>query len=255
MSDVKKILFVGKFNNAFRALSDFFDGLFNIQICVDNAAMVKGMLKLQCPELVVVSLCGIGENVGKIFEDIKTNYSTLPVVCIGTSEDVAACDDIMDTAQFTVLTMPIENEKILDVVCKVLNVTYENNMIIDNNKGGKKNILLVDDSNIQLRAMTELLKDKYDVRSATSGMQALTLIGKEKPDMIFLDYEMPVCDGRMTLEMIRELDEAKDLPVVFLTGVSDMKHIAAVLELKPAGYLLKPADSKQIYEIIEKILG
>ena len=247
MSEVKKILFVGKFNNAFREMSDFFDGLFNIQICVDNAAMVKGMLKLQCPELVVVSLGGISENVGMIFEEIKTNYPSLPVICIGTSEEVATRDAIMDTAQFIALTMPIENEKILEVVNKVLDVTCDNNT--------KKRILLVDDSNIQLRAMTELLKDKYDVRTATSGMQALTLIGKEKPDIIFLDYEMPVCDGRMTLEMIRELDEAKDLPVVFLTGVSDRKHIAAVLELKPAGYLLKPANSKQIYEIIEKTLG
>ena len=51
--------------------------------------------------------------------------------------------------------MPIENEKILEVVNKVLDVTCDNNT--------KKSILLVDDSNIQLRAMTELLKDKYDV--------------------------------------------------------------------------------------------
>ena len=48
--------------------------------------------------------------------------------------------------------------------------------------------------------------------------------------MIFLDYEMPICDGKMTLEMIRELEESKDIPVVFLTGVSDKEHIAAVLE-------------------------
>ena len=90
---------------------------------------------------------------------------------------------------------------------------------------------------------------------ATSGMQALTLIGKKKPDIIFLDYEMPVCDGKMTLEKIRELDGAKDIPVVFLTGVSDKKHIEAVLELKPAGYLLKPADASRIHDIIDKILG
>ena len=90
---------------------------------------------------------------------------------------------------------------------------------------------------------------------ATSGMQALTLIGKKKPDMIFLDYEMPMCDGKMTLEMIREIDEAKDIPVVFLTGVSDKSHIEAVLKLKPAGYLLKPADASRIYGIIEEILG
>ena len=47
----------------------------------------------------------------------------------------------------------------------------------------------------------------------------------------------------------------KDIPVVFLTGVSDKEHIEAVLELKPAGYLLKPANADRIYNIIEKVLG
>lgn len=104
-----------------------------------------------------------------------------------------------------------------------------------------------------MRALNEMLKEKYEVRVATSGMQALTLIGKKKPDLIFLDYEMPICDGKMTLEMIRELDESKDIPVVFL--VSDKEHIAAVLDLKPEGYLLKTANSDVIYKTIEKVFG
>ena len=99
-------------------------------------------------------------------------------------------------------------------------------------KTARKLILLVDDDGMQLRTLNGMLKDNYDIRMATSGMQALTLIGKKKPDLIFLDYEMPVCDGRMTLEMIRELEEAKDIPVVFLTGVNDKEHIQAYLNLK-----------------------
>jgi CheY-like chemotaxis protein len=156
--------------------------------------------------------------------------------------------------QINTLVVPVTKEKIFDTMCDMLGISSNDDTNIDI-LISKKSILLVDDSNIQLRALNDLLKTKYEVRMATSGMQALTLIGKKKPDMIFLDYEMPVCDGRMTLQMIRELEEAKDIPVVFLTGVSDREHITAVLELKPAGYLLKPADSKQIFSIIEKVLG
>jgi len=75
------------------------------------------------------------------------------------------------------------------------------------------------------------------------------------PDVILLDYEMPMCDGKMTLQMIRELEEAKDIPVVFLTGVSEKEHIKAVLGLHPAGYLLKPASAEVIFETLNKILG
>ena len=80
-------------------------------------------------------------------------------------------------------------------------------------------------------------------------------VGWGVPDVILLDYEMPMCDGKMTLQMIRELEEAKDIPVVFLTGVSEKEHIKAVLGLHPAGYLLKPASAEVIFETLNKILG
>lgn len=73
--------------------------------------------------------------------------------------------------------------------------------------------------------------------------------------MIFLDYEMPGCDGRQTLEMIRSDECMADIPVVFLTGMSEKKYIQAVLELRPAGYLLKPPATDKIMDMIHKILG
>lgn len=250
---MKKILFVGKFNSIIED-NNFLKEIFDVQICVDNAQMVKGLLKLKHPELLVVSLVGISADAEEIFKEIKGNYPKLPVVCIGSDEDVKLHINRISTSQFTTIITPVNKEQILNTICKVLDVTCDDDVTIDN-KDGKKSILLVDDSTIQLRALNELLKEKYEVRMATSGMQALTLIGKKMPDMIFLDYEMPMCDGKMTLEMIRGLDEAKNIPVVFLTGVSDKSHIEAVLKLKPAGYLLKPADASRIYDIIEQILG
>jgi len=119
----------------------------------------------------------------------------------------------------------------------------------------QKHILLIDDNALQLRALRGILKEEYHVSMATSAMEAMEIIRKDCPDLIFLDYDMPVCDGRMTLEMIRNTEEAKDTPVVFLTGVDDKEHINAVLKLKPAGYLLKPAKQKRIFDIIHELLG
>ena len=253
MINVKKILLIGKFNTVFQDKS-IFDDLYNVQICVDNPQMVKGMLKIKQPELVAISFIGISAGAEQILEELKMNYSEVPVICIGTEEDMNTYADNIEISQFTRLISPDDNAKLLDIINSILDFKVGDDMP-SINVGGKKSILLVDDSNIQLRALNELLKEKYEVRMATSGMQALTMIGKKLPDIIFLDYEMPICDGRMTLEMIRGLDEAKDIPVVFLTGVSDKEHIAAVLNLKPVGYLLKPAQASSIYDIIEKVLG
>ena len=97
-----------------------------------------------------------------------------------------------------------------------------------------------------------MIEGEYDVTVATSGIQAMTAIGKRRPDLILLDYEMPVCDGRKTLQMIRADEELKDIPVIFLTGISDRAHVQAVVELKPAGYLLKPAVKEGLLEAIGK---
>lgn len=250
---MKRILFVGKFNGIVQD-NHFFDNLFDAQICVDNVVMVKGMLKIKKPELVVISLNGISEEAKEIFEELKQNYPKMPVICLGTNQEVELHMSSICTKQFITLITPLDDKEILDAICNILDSREDVKQSVET-KGEKKSILLVDDSNVQLRALNELLKDKYEVRMSTSGMQALTMIGKKKPDMIFLDYEMPICDGKMTLEMIRGMEESKDIPVVFLTGVSDKEHIAAVLDLKPAGYLLKPADAERIYSIIEKVLG
>ena len=250
---MKKLLFIGKFNSIFQDVSNYFEKLFSVQICVDNIDMVKGMLKLKKPDLVVVSLIGMNRDSEKIFSELKYNYVHTPVVCIGSEGELDTLRDFFNSTQFTLIIRPVNNEVILEKICNILDITCENEIIIDK-KEEKKSILLVDDSSIQLRALNDMLKEKYEVRMATSGMQALTLIGKKIPDIIFLDYEMPVCDGKMTLEMIREVEEAKDIPVVFLTGVNDKEHIEAVLKLKPEGYLLKPASADKIYETLDKIL-
>ena len=112
----------------------------------------------------------------------------------------------------------------------------------------KQKVLIVDDSITIRQGMKELLEKDYDVSMAPSGMSAIRAITLDKPDLILLDYEMPVCDGRQVLEMIRSEEEFIDLPVIFLTGRTDQESVKKVISLKPAGYLskyLKPEDIKR----------
>ena len=119
----------------------------------------------------------------------------------------------------------------------------------------KPQILLVDDNAIQIRALKGALQKYYDVAMATSGKDAVHMIEKRMPNLVFLDYEMPEWNGKMTLEQIRQIKGAETLPVVFLTGVKNKENIKAVLSLNPAGYLLKPANQDMIMNTIQKILG
>ncbi len=73
--------------------------------------------------------------------------------------------------------------------------------------------------------------------------------------MILLDYEMPVCDGRQVLEMIRSEQDMASIPVIFLTGTVDRERIEKVMALKPAGYLLKTMKPAEIKKKIDEYFG
>lgn len=252
---MKKILLIGKFNTIFQDMSRYLEQYFQVQVCIDNHDMVKGMLSLGVPDAVIVCFIGMDKEGEKILNELKYNYSRLPVLCIGTKGEQEPYSDFLRMDQFRGLTRPMKNEVILDMMEQLLEVNIDKeNGTVEDNKGKKKVVLLVDDNAMQLRTLNEMLRGSFEVQMATSGMKALTLIGKKKPDIIFLDYEMPICDGKMTMEMIREVEEAKDIPIVFLTGVRDKEHIEAVLRQKPAGYLLKPASVDMIFDCIQRIL-
>ena len=92
------------------------------------------------------------------------------------------------------------------------------------------------------------LDDEYRVTIVTSGTQALMYIADNRPDLILLDYEMPVISGPQVLEMIRSETKVDNIPVMFLTGKGDRESVLKVLALKPDGYLLKSLNREQILD-------
>ena len=119
-------------------------------------------------------------------------------------------------------------------------------------KPKKHKILVVDDSMTMRQGIKEMLSEDYEVAVAHSGMSAIRSITLDRPDLVLLDYEMPVCDGRQVLEMIRSEDELAALPVIFLTGRTDPESVKKVVALKPAGYLSKFLKQEDIKRKIDK---
>lgn len=115
----------------------------------------------------------------------------------------------------------------------------------------KRKILVVDDSGVALRSIKSWLEDKYQVILANSGAMAIKCMVMKRPDLVLLDYEMPICDGRQVLEMIRAESDLADIPVIFLTNKNDRESVCSVSALHPEGYLLKTMEPKQIVKAID----
>ncbi len=122
-------------------------------------------------------------------------------------------------------------------------------------KSGKSKVLIVDDSAFILKTIQKVLSDDYEVSTVTSGVAALRSMILDRPDLILLDYEMPVCKGDQVLEMIRAEEEYADIPVIFLTSRVDKERIEKVLALKPSGYLSKSLSPEAVKKEVDHFFG
>ena len=116
-----------------------------------------------------------------------------------------------------------------------------------------KTILIVDDEQPIVDILVyNLKKEGYNTIEASDGLTAIDMALEQKPDLILLDYEMPVCKGSQILEMIRSEDEFADIPVIFLTSRVDKESVKRVVELKPQGYLSKSLSPELIKKEVER---
>jgi CheY-like chemotaxis protein/DNA-binding CsgD family transcriptional regulator len=106
---------------------------------------------------------------------------------------------------------------------------------------GKYTVLVIDDDTALLKMANELLSERYTVSLAKSGKEALNLLKKGAvPDIILLDIVMPFMNGYETFELLRNIPEARDIPVVFLTGLSEAESELRGLQSGAVDYITKP---------------
>lgn len=106
--------------------------------------------------------------------------------------------------------------------------------------GIQRHVLVVDDNVTNLKFAEHALKPEYRVTSLISGEQALKFLTKNKPDLILLDIKMPGMDGFETIKQIKSNPGTKDIPVIFLTAISESDSEVNGLMLGAADFISKP---------------
>src|SRR5215472_5839848 len=105
----------------------------------------------------------------------------------------------------------------------------------------KKSILVVDDSPDNLTLMSQLLKDLYKVKVANSGERALKVARAEHPpDLILLDIMMPVMSGYEVCQQLKADASTAEIPVIFLTAMTETEDEKKGFELGAVDYITKP---------------
>jgi putative two-component system response regulator len=105
----------------------------------------------------------------------------------------------------------------------------------------RKFILIVDDTPANIAVVTGILKDIYRLKAATQGEKALALItASDPPDLILLDVMMPDMDGYEVCRRLKSNPDTADIPVIFLTAMTDADDETAGLDIGAVDYIHKP---------------
>ena len=120
-------------------------------------------------------------------------------------------------------------------------------------KGNK--ILIVDDDKSNLLVLMDILQEDYSLNIAKKGEDAIKIAEKNKPDLILLDIILPDIDGYEVLARLRKSDNTKNIPVIFLTGLSDSGSAEKALKSGAVDYILKPFDPSVIKQKVMEQLA
>ncbi len=108
-------------------------------------------------------------------------------------------------------------------------------------------ILLVEDEPVNIQAVSGILKDQgYHVSVATSGVKALEVLTRVKPDLILLDVMMPGMDGFETCQRIKATSELREIPIIFLTAKTETEDIVKGFEVGAVDYVSKPFSGHEL---------
>lgn len=232
--------------------------------CRPNQAEMMDVILAEMPRVIVICLRDETVDSIKVF-DILREYvrSQVAVFVVTNDEDKRLFTKYTALSKVYFLSRPVSlfalYEKLMGVEKELEETKEVEGSVIEefvNPEGEsgirRKHILIVDDDTEQLIQIKNLLREFYDTTAVKSGEAAFKYLDKKKTDLILLDYIMPGMDGPDFLKLLRTYDELADIPVVFLTGMTEKDIVIRTLtELVPQGYVIKPSKKS---ELVAKII-
>jgi len=122
-------------------------------------------------------------------------------------------------------------------------------------RSGRQKILVIEDDPVARADLQARLKAQgYDVALAADAASALTVVNRERPDLILLDLGLPAGDGFLVLDRLRKIESFAAIPVLVITGRSDAETRERVKAMGVAPILAKPVQTEALLAAIATAL-
>ena len=194
-----------------------------------------------------------------LMREAKQLYPDLSIVMITGETDVALEAEAADAGAAGFLTKPFS---VLKLAQDMLQIAQARRMLKAIGQAqaaaevpSRATAVIADDSPTMRTLLLSILKAAHIdvVGSAADGQQAVDMVAGHTPDLVFLDWDMPVMSG---LDALRAIGASHpDIKVAMITGRSDREAIIAANQAGAKGYILKPFHPQKVLDLIAKLLA
>jgi DNA-binding response OmpR family regulator len=180
-------------------------------------------------------------------------YSEIPVFFLTGNSDRESVVKGLSLGAVDYVVKPFTVQKLVESIENLLNPPKPKQTAVQEAEADTKpSVLIVDDVSSMLRAMQYALNDKYKVYILSKSEDVMDFLRNKTPDLILMDYVMPVLSGFDLIPMIRALPEHKDTPIIIITSEGTQEHVNEAMTLGASDFMVKPFKPLELNNKVTK---
>ena len=207
-----------------------------------------------CPDLILLDVNMPDVDGYETLKSLKADerYYHIPVILLTGNSDRESVVKGLSLGAADYIIKPFTTAKLVDTIQNELNPEINKHTFEGEEAGNKPNILVVDDVVSMLRAIQYALHDRYKVYILSKSEDVLDFLKSNNPDLILLDYVMPVLGGFDLIPIIKALPDHKNTPIIIITTEGTQDHVNQAISLGASDFIVKPFKPKELNDKVAK---
>jgi len=249
----KKIVYVDDMNYSLISFKKGLGKLYEIYLG-ESAVHLYKILENVTPDLIILDVNMPDVDGYEIIKELKANtqYSSIPVIFLTSNIDREDVVKGLSLGAADYVLKPFNAEKLIESIENQLNPNRAKKNKVAARKSGNYSILVVDDIASMLRTIHHALHDRYEVFLLSKSEVVIDFLHNNRPDLILLDYLMPVINGFELIPQIRAIHEYKDVPIIIVTTEGTFRNVSEAMTLGASDFIVKPFEPKELNYKIER---
>jgi len=247
-----KIIYVDDATTSLLSFKRRLSGHHEVYPAESSKVMFKALEKIT-PDIILLDINMPDSDGYETIEYLKADerYAHIPVVFFTSNNDRESVLKGLSLGAVDYIIKPFETPSLLECIEKHV-AASRTEKDKEKEEDERPRILAVDDVISILKTIKAALHANYIVHTISNPESVIDFLKLRKPDLILLDYLMPVYNGFELIPMIRELSEYKDTPIIMLTSEGTISNIKEAVSLGACDFIVKPFKENELNEKVAK---